>query len=79
MSDAAETIGRKTDRPDRPPLRRPRRDLRLTDGGELTESYTVENGEVKMSKQQLIAMIGNAGLEAVERDTVYNRVEKIAA
>ena len=54
-------------------------DLRLTDGGELTESDTVENGEVKMSKQELIAMIENAGFEAVERDTVYNRVEKVAA
>ena len=50
----------------------------ITDGGELTESYTVENGEVKMSKQGLIAMIENAGFEAVERDTVYNRVETIA-
>ena len=31
-----------------------------------------------MSKQELIAMIENAGFEAVERDTVYNRVEKVA-
>ena len=51
----------------------------LTDGGELTTSYTIENGEVKMSKQELIAMIENAGFEAVERDTVYYRVEKVAA
>ena len=27
-----------------------------------------------MSKQELIAMIENAGFEAVERDTIYNRV-----
>jgi len=27
-----------------------------------------------MSKLELIAMIENAGFEAVERDTVYNRV-----
>jgi 2-iminoacetate synthase ThiH len=27
----------------------------------------------------LITMIENAGFEAVERDTVYNRVEKVAA
>ena len=33
----------------------------ITDGGELTESYTVENGEVKMSKQELITMIERAG------------------
>jgi 2-iminoacetate synthase ThiH len=32
-----------------------------------------------MSKQELIAMIENAGFEAVERDTIYNRVEKVAA
>ena len=51
----------------------------ITDGGELTEAYAVENGEVKMTKQELITMIENAGFEAVERDTVYNRVEKIAA
>ena len=51
----------------------------IADGGELTESYAVENGEVKMSKQELITMIENAGFEAVERDTVYNRVERVAA
>ena len=54
-------------------------DLRLTDCGELTTSYTVENGGVKMSKQELIAMIENAGFEAVERDTVYNRADRVAA
>jgi 2-iminoacetate synthase ThiH len=32
-----------------------------------------------MSKSELISMIENAGFEAVERDTVYNRVEKVAA
>ena len=51
----------------------------ITDGGELTEAYAVENGEVKMTKQELITMIENAGFEAVERDTVYNRVDKKAA
>ena len=51
----------------------------ITDGGELTESYAVESGEVKMSKQELITMIENAGFEAVERDTVYNRVDRVAA
>ncbi len=51
----------------------------ITDGGELTEAYAVENGEVKMTKQELITMIENAGFEAVERDTVYNRVEKVGA
>jgi aminodeoxyfutalosine synthase len=52
----------------------------ITDGGELTHSYSVESGgEVKMTKQEIIEMIERAGFEAVERDTVYNRVEKIAA
>ena len=46
----------------------------ITDGGELTESYSVEFGEVKMTKEELITLIENAGFEAVERDTVYNRV-----
>lgn len=46
----------------------------ITDGGELTHSYADE-GEVKMSKAEIITMIENAGFEAVERDTVYNRVE----
>ena len=46
----------------------------ITDGGELTHSYSNE-GEVKMSKKELIDLIENAGFEAVERDTVYNRVQ----
>ena len=49
------------------------------DRDEPTESYTVENGEVKMSKQELIAMIENAGFETVERDTVYNRINTASA
>lgn len=32
-----------------------------------------------MTKQEIIEMIHRAGFEDVERDTVYNRVEKIAA
>ncbi len=47
-------------------------------GCELTHSYS-NDGEVKMTKQEIIDMIQRAGFEAVERDTVYNRVEKIAA
>jgi aminodeoxyfutalosine synthase len=49
----------------------------ITDGGELTKAYAAE-GEVKMTKQEIIQMIQNAGFEAVERDTVYNRVTEIA-
>ena len=49
----------------------------ITKGGELSESYSVEsNNEVQMSKSELIALIEDAGFEAVERDTVYNRVER---
>ena len=52
---------------------------RSTDGGELTHSYSVESGgEGKMTKQEIIEMITQAGFEAVERDTVYNRVETVA-
>jgi 2-iminoacetate synthase ThiH len=50
----------------------------ITDGGELTHSYSNE-GEVKMSRAELIELIENAGFEAVERDTVYNRIERQAA
>lgn len=31
-------------------------------------------GEIKMTRQAIIEMIERAGFEAVERDTVYNRV-----
>lgn len=51
----------------------------ITEGGELTESYSIEaNNEVKMSKTELIQLIEEGGFEAVERDTVYNRIQKIA-
>ncbi|HYY95517.1 MAG TPA: aminofutalosine synthase MqnE [Pyrinomonadaceae bacterium] len=47
----------------------------ITEGGELTESYSVEtNNEVKMSKQEIVALIEDAGLVAVERDTLYRPV-----
>ena len=49
----------------------------ITEGGELTHSYSVEsNNEVKMTKQEIIEIIERAGFEAVEMDTVYNRVER---
>ena len=48
----------------------------ITDGGELTHSYSNE-GEVKMTKQEIIEMIHRAGFEAVERDKVYNRVAAV--
>ena len=52
----------------------------ITEGGELTQAYSVEEGgESKMTKAELITMIERAGFEAVERDTVYNRVEKAVA
>jgi aminodeoxyfutalosine synthase len=51
----------------------------ITEGGELTESYSIEaNNEVKMSKTELTQLIEEAGFEAVERDTVYNRVKREA-
>ena len=49
----------------------------ITEGGELTTSYSVEsNNEVRMSKPELIGLIEEAGFEAVERDTVYNRIDR---
>lgn len=49
----------------------------ITDGGELTESYSIAaNNEVKMSRPELVSLIEDAGFEAVERDTVYNRVQR---
>jgi aminodeoxyfutalosine synthase len=49
----------------------------ITEGGELTESYSVEtNNEVRMNRGEIVALIEDAGFEAVERDTVYNRVER---
>lgn len=35
-----------------------------------------DEGDVKITKQELITMIKNAGFKAVKRDMVYNRVEK---
>jgi 2-iminoacetate synthase ThiH len=34
------------------------------------------NNEVKMTKPELIGLIEDAGFEAVERDTIYNRIER---
>jgi aminodeoxyfutalosine synthase len=49
----------------------------ITEGGELSEAYSVEaNNEVKMAKQEIVALIEDAGFEAVERDTIYNRIER---
>lgn len=49
----------------------------ITDGGELSESYSIEtNNEVRMSRSELVGLIEDAGFEAVERDTVYNPIER---
>jgi aminodeoxyfutalosine synthase len=49
----------------------------ITEGGELTESYSVEaNHEVKMTTDEIINLIKDAGFDPVERDTLYNRVER---
>jgi len=41
----------------------------ISDGGELTHAYAAE-GEVKMTRSEIITTIQNAGFEAVERDTL---------
>jgi len=49
----------------------------ITEGGELSESYSIEsNNEVKMSRGEIVALIEDAGFEAVERDTVYNPIKR---
>jgi len=48
----------------------------ITDGGELTHSYATEC-EVKMTEQEIIQLIHRPGVEAVERDTVYNRIATV--
>ncbi|MGQ0542928.1 MAG: hypothetical protein ACT4O9_13900 [Blastocatellia bacterium] len=37
----------------------------------------IHAGEVKMTKHEIIVGDQRAGFEAIERDTVYNRVEKV--
>jgi 2-iminoacetate synthase ThiH len=37
----------------------------------------IHGGEVKTTKQEIIEMIQRAGFDPVQRDTVYNRVEKV--
>ena len=52
----------------------------ITEGGELTESYSVEaNNEVRMSKDEIAALIRDAGFDPVERDTLYRPVAQRAA
>jgi len=49
----------------------------ITEGGELSESYSIEsNNEVKMNRTELVSLIEEAGFEAVERDTVYNPIQR---
>lgn len=49
----------------------------ITEGGELSESYSIESqNEVRMSRNELVALIEDAGFEAVERDTVYNPLKR---
>lgn len=49
----------------------------ITEGGELSESYSIEsNNEVKMTRTELVSLIEEAGFEAVERDTVYNPIQR---
>ena len=52
----------------------------ITDGGELTESYSVEAGnEVRMSKDEIAGLIRDAGFDPVERDTLYHPVAELSA
>lgn len=49
----------------------------ITEGGELSESYSIEtNNEVKISRGELVSLIEEAGFDPVERDTVYNPIDR---
>ena len=50
----------------------------ITEGGELSESYSIEtNNEVRnVARLNWSRLIEDAGFEAVERDTVYNPIER---
>src|SRR5881227_2926849 len=52
----------------------------ITEGGELTESYSVEaNNEVRMARDEIAALIRAAGFDPVERDTLYHPVAELSA
>ncbi len=52
----------------------------ITEGGELTESYSVEaHNEVRMSKDEIAALIRDAGFDPVERDTLYHPIAELSA
>ncbi len=51
----------------------------ITAASSTTATEVESGGKVKMTKQEIIEMIHRAGFEPVERDTVYNRVEQLAA
>src|SRR2546421_4378876 len=52
----------------------------ITEGGELTESYSVEaNNEVRMSTGEIAALIRDAGFDPIERDTLYHPVTELSA
>jgi aminodeoxyfutalosine synthase len=52
----------------------------ITGGGELMESYLVEQkSDNEASKHEIIALISEAGFTPIERDTLYNPLRQFAA
>lgn len=52
----------------------------ITGGGELMESYLVEGkSDNEASKDEIVALIKEAGFEPIERDTLYHPLRKFAA
>lgn len=52
----------------------------ISKGGELMESYLVENhGENEATKEEIIRLISQAGFTAIERDTLYHPLREYAA
>jgi aminodeoxyfutalosine synthase len=47
----------------------------IIEGGELVETYSADGkGEAKLTRADIVRLIRDAGLEPVERDTLYNRL-----
>ena len=47
----------------------------IIEGGELVETYSADGkDEAKLSRNEIVSLIRDAGLEPVERDTLYNPI-----
>ena len=50
----------------------------IIEGGELVETYSADGkDEAKLSRNEIVSLIRDAGLEPVERDTLYNPIHHV--